>query len=158
MKSFSSIVCFLLVTSFSQGDNFLNATIRGAKPPDCNDGTCLTNQAPQDEGFMPEGSVYSKSFYIFLVGDQTVTLTMMSNRQARLKVAGALPLEEVLRLELDLETHALRLTTSKSFQDLLSRLSVQLSEVRYDKDKDSPSVLVTLWRWFKFSVKLHRLI
>lgn len=107
---------------------------------------------------MPEGSVYSKSFHIFLVGDQTVTLTMMSNRQAKLQVAGALPLEEVLRLELDLETHALRLTTSKSFQDMLSRLSVQLSEVRYDKDNDSPSVLVTLWSWFKFSVKLYRLI
>mmetsp|Transcript_5014 Transcript_5014/g.7245 ORF Transcript_5014/g.7245 Transcript_5014/m.7245 type:complete len:160 (+) Transcript_5014:91-570(+) len=117
-------------------------------------GECLPEERDKLKS-MPLGAYYKKNLNIYMVGPQEIGLLITKENEANLVVRGAVPINDKLKFEVD--GKSMKITMSQKLKGILSRYFVTLSKLRYDANKDCPSVFVKIFGVVSFPVKLQRI-
>lgn len=142
-------------------------------------------------GVLPIGAVYELSFKMPFVGRQSIQLTILDGKRARLVVDGGYPIDDHLTYAMlpddnnsntssgGSSTTTTTFSTTKSagptesppprmrrfsvelsedVKAVMRRFHTELSQIRYDTEQDSPSVLVSFMKIVSIPLRLRRVV
>ena len=159
-RQYFARLCWLVLVAYTVLFSVVNASTRQAEPlhgfssvafvPTGNtqalSQTPTTTQQPPLQGLCapspPTGAIYKKTLPIPVLGRQTFTLRILSDRRAHLQIAGVMNVDQILYYKVK-PCGAFSMPLPEELQRVLRKFRTRLVEFGYDRVTDLPYVVVS---------------